>query len=297
MKNLLRTLLATYGAHTPYHPGKWRVVDAVHEGMNLQPVPHDRRFPVSRAGLKWDLRLDCCIQRALYYLGVYERQETRWIRNYLQPGMTVLDIGSNFGYYALLAAGEVGPGGKVMAFEPYEPNRIQPERHIELNGLSSRVSVAEQALSDGPGTLSFVIPPDSCLGVGHLAAEGQEGATVEVPVTTLDAWASGQDLGRLDFIKLDVEGAESLVLRGGQETFSRFLPAMLVEINPEGLAAFGSTPWDLIQSLQNLGYGLNRVKGGQLVPLTVNAGTDFEAMFGDHGNTIALPARPGRTGP
>lgn len=282
-------MLAFYGVNLPYHPGKWRVVDAVYRSLRLAPADPSLNTPVVRRGLQWELREDCTIQRSLRFLGVYEREETSFLDRWWKPGITVLDIGSNFGYYGLLAAEKAGSSGRVIAFEPYPPNRVQLQRNLELNQMDW-VEVEDRALSDATGTVSFIIPPDSCLGVGRIAAnDGIRGQRVEVETLPLDAFATAANLEALDFVKLDVEGAEARVVRGGWETLKRFQPAMLVEINPEGLKEFGSTPEELVGMLQELGYGLFRVKGGRLQRLPVGEGVDYEAMFGDHGNTIAVP--------
>ena len=293
MKTCFRQALAFYGATLPYHPGKWRVVDALHHKLRLAPDDPSASWEVSRRGLHWGLRFDCCIQRAVYYLGVYERAETRWLESRLMPGMGFLDIGSNFGYYTLLAARAMEGQGRILAFEPYIPNREQLQANLARNHMDW-VEVEACALADAPGTLDFVIPPDSCLGVGHIETHpGTHARTVQVDVRTLDTVAGEKGLDRLDAVKLDVEGAEVRVLKGGQKTFQRFKPDLLVEINPDGLRSFDTEAAELVAILTGWGYRLHRARGGRLERIDLGPDTDYDAVFGDHGNTIALHPRRG----
>jgi hypothetical protein len=92
----------------------------------------------------------------------------------------------------------------------------------------------------------------------HLDFHGSGGGE-KVQQTTLDAFAEQHGLQRLDFIKVDIEGSEIPFLRGARETLKRFRPAMLIEMNPDTLRAFGASAADLAGLLREMSYKLLRV--------------------------------------
>ena len=126
------------------------------------------------------------------------------------------------------------------------------------------------AVGESEGELTFVVPPRGNMGQGHLLAEGENAAGQEVekvPVITLDAFVAEKGIERVDFIKMDVEGAEPMVIAGARRTIERDMPIMMVEINPESLGEFHTTADDLIRTIISLGYDLFPVEPSGLLPL------------------------------
>jgi FkbM family methyltransferase len=168
--------------------------------------------------------------------GRYETATLRALRRALPPDAVVLDIGANIGAFSLAFAA-LCPAGTVHAFEPGGLSHGYLARNVAANGPVD-VRPHRLALSDRTGELTFHCDAADP-GAAHLAAAGEGGETV--PVTTLDAWAAGAGLPRVDLVKLDVEGNETAVLRGAREILARHRPAVLVEVNPVTLARFGHT--------------------------------------------------------
>lgn len=160
----------------------------------------------------------------LYFGGsIYEPQTTAYFAGELRPGRVFVDIGANHGYFSVLAAALVGEGGRVVAFEPNPRIFRQLRTHVGLNDFDDRVTLLPSALADAPGEarlfvsqdvgnsgLSSLTPASEHLESGSLS----EAHTVSVPVDTFDHWFASSGLSRVDLLKIDVEGAEALVLRG-----------------------------------------------------------------------------------
>jgi FkbM family methyltransferase len=190
---------------------------------------------------------------------VKEDRTTRLFATLLRPGMTVLDVGANVGYYALTAAALVGPAGRVHAFEPTPAVAARLRENVALNDFD-HVAVNQVAVTDAPGTLRFHLSADDSE-ANSLCAVEPGGATIDVPATTLDDYAAGHGLGRVDFVKIDVEGAEVRALRGGRRLLSGpEAPMVIIEVNPVTLRAAGAGPEELVAELESLGYACETIE-------------------------------------
>jgi FkbM family methyltransferase len=257
MKSLINSLTLAYGNRLPNHPGKWRIVDLIDSTFGLHSLYAGKTYEVRRMNLLWRLTPDCLLHRRLYYLSTYEGRETAWLRQQVRPDWVCLDIGANCGYYSMLIAQASGGTAEVHAFEPLTDVYALLEAHRTMNGFD-RIHPHKMAVSDVVGEMECVLPPDQNTGLGRMRAEDEivTGNTEIVPTTTIDAFVSQQNLKRLDFIKVDVEGAESLVLKGGEDTIRRFRPTMMVEVNPGVLNNYGWTAEGLLQQIRELGYDI-----------------------------------------
>ncbi len=199
------------------------------------------------------------VQRHIYFLGVYEAIEASLFCRLLKPGDTVIDAGANVGQYSLLASTQVGPSGQVHAFEPVPRNFAALSRNVQLNNLSN-VRLNQIALWNEPSELVFERPeePDSnngsfgAINPGNAASTNQ--TRVTVPAIPLDQYVEENQLASVDFIKMDIEGAEPFLLQGARRTLERFGPPILSEVRPDVLARLGSTVKDLEALLNDLGY-------------------------------------------
>ncbi len=286
MSNLLLKLLLFYSHRMPYHRGKWQIVEHLLTLLRLRSDVEAMELEVERRGVRWHLKPGCLVQRSLYLFGVYEINETNWVLDQVEDNWNVLDIGSNFGYYSMLIASRA-PKATIYAFEPHSVSYAALDRHRQMNHYD-QVKPQRIALSDSEGSLRLVVPPSVNGGIGHLETGGGDVAAghqiEDVQTMPLDSFASRNAIDRVDFIKIDVEGAELMVLDGARETIARCRPKMLIEINPSALQRFGRSAEELLERIRSLGYRAYRIRGKKLEEL------QDTASIGDYVNVACLPA-------
>jgi FkbM family methyltransferase len=194
----------------------------------------------------------------LFAGGSFEPNEFAFLRAFLQPGMIVLDGGANDGLYSLYSARRVGRNGRVLAVEPSAREFDRLIMNVKLNRLGN-VRPLRAALLDrvGEATLAIAEPGHEGLNaIGNFASS----ATVRtvsherVAHTTIDALVEDEQLERLDFVKLDLEGSEVAALEGSRAAVSRFRPIILLEAEDERLASQGKTKQELADVVKELGY-------------------------------------------
>jgi len=154
------------------------------------------------------------------WLGFYEFEMQRQISREVRPTSVFWDIGANVGFYSLLASKLVG-AGKVFAFEPAPRNVCYLKKHLALNRVSN-VEVLAIAVSDRNGVASFAAEQTGFM--GRLSGEG----SLAVSTSTMDSLVAEGKVLPPDYVKMDIEGAELLALRGGRETFQRFHPVLFL---------------------------------------------------------------------
>lgn len=254
-----------YGAHLPYHPGKWRIVSALCRWADLEPFYAGKSYVVVRQNIRWRLYPECMVQRNVYLYGDWESYDSREFIRLLKTDSVVLDIGSYFGYYAILACRYAGPGVSVYAFEPFPKSFEMLKENKRLNGFDQMICV-NLAVADQPGEWAFRVAPMANLGSGGLTSG--PGHAHRVSATTVDDFVGQKGLNRVDVIKLDVEGAEVRALAGAEKTLRRFRPVMMVELDPGKLKLLGETARRLIQVIGDLGYHMSCAgrKGLEPVP-------------------------------
>jgi FkbM family methyltransferase len=142
-----------------------------------------------------------------------------------QPGNIFLDVGAHIGWYTIQVARAVGRFGQVIALEPDECNRQQLERNLSLNGITNHTIIPLAAWSQsGPVHWST-----SKVSVWHKIDEAQGPQTIQA--VTLDDLVSQLSLPRVDWIKMDIEGAETRALEGAKGILRRFQPALFIEVH------------------------------------------------------------------
>jgi FkbM family methyltransferase len=181
-----------------------------------------------RSGPAQGIRLVVLPRREKYYwTGAYERELQDALVRLLRPGMAVWDVGAHIGFFSLLAARLVGREGVVHAFEPMSANRARLEAGLALNA-GAGVVVHDRAVSATPGRAELHAHEHTTM--WSLLETGRQGQPVEV--VTLDQLAG--ELGAPQLVKIDVEGAEVDVLRGGERLLGgEARPALLVEFTDE----------------------------------------------------------------
>ena len=221
------------------------------------------------------------VQRWIYFFGVYEEDTVRWFRKQLGAGMVVLDVGAHVGQYSLIAATDVGPGGRVHSFEPNPISNRRLSTNVDLNGFRN-VTVHQLAVSDTIGEATLFIPSHDNLGEASLQAGEQGGQQVKVRCVTIDDWARSADLGsrpRIDVMKIDVQGLEGKVLKGAHEVLTRFRPVIVCEFEERFLRGMGTSSVELKGKLVDMGYSIHRIGPSGLLPVRTDQVHEFENLI------------------
>lgn len=183
----------------------------------------------------------------------YEEDEIDAILELIEPSDLCVDVGANLGIYSILMA-QAAPEGQVIAFEPLRLHRSILAFNQTVNDVSN-LEVRPTVLSNEAGRTELAVPDDGGYASIQDTDRREVQETIEVQMERLDDVAP--DASSLGVLKIDVEGAEALVLEGAQEILGdrqRRPRAILVEINAENLAAFGSTPEGIEKRLRGHGY-------------------------------------------
>lgn len=189
---------------------------------------------------------------------VWEPVETAAFLAHGREGMCVFDVGANIGYYTLLAARAVGPSGRVYAFEPEPHNFELLTRNIAENGFTN-VWPVNAAVSNKAGAVRLHLD-DANFGAHSFEAGSvptPSGRSVEVETVRLDDFveqARSFEAGIL--VKIDVQGAEALVVEGGSRLLALPRITALMEFWPEALARAGANAARLLADLGGLGFRL-----------------------------------------
>jgi FkbM family methyltransferase len=190
------------------------------------------------------------------YLGAWKYRpddaETRFLRRNLHGAKAIVDVGANFGALTALMC-ELAPGARVYAFEPHPKTFAALDRNVRSNGLAERVFCGQTAVGKAIGTAHFLDTGEPA--TNRLAAKG--GNTFEVALTTIDSFCRQHELPFVDFMKIDVEGAEAEVLLGAGAMFAkRLIGSGMIEICPGNLKLFGRRVSDLRAFFETHGYDL-----------------------------------------
>jgi len=234
-------ILSAIGTRIGKPPGWERVV------RRLIPPEHCGEMGalrLARDGVTFMTRPSHFLGWNVTFFGSYEPELRRIFRAVLPAGGTAIDVGANTGWHTLLLARLAGENGRVLAVEPNPSVRVDLFENLEFNGFD-RVEVIAAALSDAEGKLDFYGPAadDPGSGSGHVATNGGGSAqTYAVECATLDKIVADAKLDRLHLLKIDVEGFEWPVLKGGARTIAQFRPHIVFEYDAETAARGGATP-------------------------------------------------------
>lgn len=195
--------------------------------------------------------------------------EIGFVRRLLRPGQNAIDIGAHYGLYALSMAHTVGPSGHVWAFEPASSTADLLAQSVSANGFK-HVTVEPQAVSDAAGTAQLTMHGHAeCNALVRDVVPDQPTETVRL--VTLDGYAEEHGWPKIDFIKIDAEGEEVSILRGGEGFFARHSPLVQYEIK-----AGQDFNLELVQAWLDLGYASYRLVPGldALVPFHADQEVD-----------------------
>ncbi len=193
----------------------WRALDFVQQA----------HFGFSFAGNTSDV-----IQRYIYFFGYWEPPLDAVISAYLQPGDTFVDVGANIGYFSLLAASRVGPNGSVYSFEAAGRTFAKLNANVQRNAQGSVIHAIHSCVADKDGTLTLHSGPDDNCGMASVLREG--GTTEVVEAHPLGKLLPENALRGAKLIKVDVEGAEEMVVAGIEPDLPQITADFVVELSP-----------------------------------------------------------------
>lgn len=183
----------------------------------------------------------------LYEQNDWFEDEIKFIRNYIKPGMKVIDIGANYGLYALNIAKIIGPTGKLWAFEPTNGTATCLKNSINENKFNN-VDLIQAGLSNNIGEAKLFISRNSEL--NSLTQTDSSGGECEnIRLLTLDHCQQEYQWQDIDFVKLDAEGEEDNILIGGEHFLSLMSPLIMYELKHGSKLNL-----PLIEHFEKLGY-------------------------------------------
>lgn len=264
----IRTIGRTAGLQRLLHPLRGPVSWACQRG--LLP-PEVRRFlpwrwvlePFTIYGTGWQCRwfpteFDS-IGHILFWSGLrqWEKETAPVILDNIRRSRCFIDVGANCGIYTVLGC-KVNPNVRVVAVEPVPKVYAALAHNVAQNGLDLRVTTLNVAFGNTNGTVSFHEAEDYTM--GSLAVDGyhgRRGTVTQVECRTLDSIVEELNL-EPDFVKIDVEGFEDVVLSGAERTLSAFRPRIVLEANP------GDPGPAMTQILSKYGYGFQNITASGL---------------------------------
>lgn len=229
------------------------------------------------------------------YLGYPEIGEQEFCKKILQPGMTVFDIGAHIGQFTLLFASLVGPSGRVFAFEPCESTVRRLRAHVALNGFSNVVAeqAAVHAIHGGYVSLNIFSQGYSAwntIGKPTMLSRDNPRRRVEpagqeiVPTVTIDEYCGERGIQHVDYLKVDVEGAELDALKGCSELLQKgAIGYVQFEVSRAMIQGMGRDSSEMFKFLGDFGYKCHPISdSGDLLPPVTTTGAFFA-------NFIAVP--------
>lgn len=181
-----------------------------------------------------------------------DSDEMRFLRESLTDASVVIDIGANYGVISCIAAKHC-PTARIYAFEPHPETAASCRTNLLRNGLTN-VTVIEKAVGRSDGDVGFTSHGSPA--TNRIARDMP--SKIRVQITTLDGFCDEKRLEHIDFLKIDVEGADVEVLEGGRLLFERKkIKAGMIEVCPETLVRFATSVDQMIDFFDSVGYAFN----------------------------------------
>lgn len=247
--SLIFKTIAWYGNNLQ-HRGNHLVVDWLRQ---VAKADIDSELTVERGGLTWSLNPSDYVHRDVFWHGTKDKWDVWHLLRLLPADALIVDIGSNFGYYAIHLTHTLGPQAHAIAFEPMPHNFARLSRNIQQNSLGDRVKALQIGLSNKSCGASMGARQGNS-GSAHIRTDGTGDVTINLEM--LDGlWDTLAGAGaKADLVKIDVEGHEIAALTGARGVLESSQPIVLLEVDPPRLAEAGSSAGDLQSFFDGLGY-------------------------------------------
>jgi FkbM family methyltransferase len=225
---------------------------------------------VERRGIRYEVDLREAIDLTIFLLGGFQTHVTANRLLDLPSDAVAIDVGANIGAMSLRLA-QALPSGRVYAFEPTDYAYHRLERNLELNlELKERIRAFKRFVSDGSTDGETPTAYSSWkVDGGHSDSHPLHGGTAqtatETGTITIDEFCRAENLSRLDFIKIDTDGSEFLVLKGARGTLADKRPAVVFEVGQYLLEERGIDTDEMLRFWAELGYRLTNCANGSPV--------------------------------
>lgn len=212
-------------------------------------------------------------------LGSYEPETIKLFRESLKEGATVVDIGTNLGYYTVIAGKKVGPKGRVFGYEPNMDSFNLLHRNILINNFDN-ITPINLALSNILGERALYLGDNKCT---HSFADNRKTGKNEVVATdTLDNSLKKYGSPKIDVIKMDIEGAEILALEGMTETINRSRELIIfTEFYPKAIKRLGRSPIEFLEKMRDFGFSISVIDEDRKDIVALNDFESFVSKFKD----------------
>jgi FkbM family methyltransferase len=269
----------------------WRFLGSSNHTKYITLAQRARRiFPNMPVPLRlpfgaWWLAEKSALDHELMY-NEFEASEMNFVKRLLRPGMTVVDAGAHHGLYSLLASKSVGENGTVVAFEPSPREAERFIKHLRVN-QSPNVWLLRCALGNQVGAAKLFLGDGFQDWCNSLRPAGLPDPTqsVRVPLRRLDDILAELGVSQVDFLKIDVEGAELSLLQGAPRLLgSTPRPAILAEVQDVRTLPWGYPARDIVNYLAMLNYEWYAIAPGGELRAISNGLNAYDA------NLVALPA-------
>lgn len=246
MKAIMRSIFKAFCRMHPYENGKYQILMKLYYPFI---APKEDKYLVSdlKYGIRMNLNIKEYVQAFLYNYGTYEYPTIKFFSNFVKNGMTIIDVGANVGYHSLILSKFTGEKGRVFSFEPESKNIKILDGNIKLNNFKN-IKIITKAASNFNGTIKLFLSNSDNLGV-HSTVYIPENVSqnfTEIEAVKLDDFVVEENIDKVDFVKVDVEGAETDVLAGMDKILKKHRPIVVLE---------------LVEKLQNMkGFSTKDVK-------------------------------------
>lgn len=252
LENFWLRCIRVYTYNTPIDKGKYRLFSTALRFCTLEhePVP-----ATTKDGRRFMANLSTGMYHHLYFLGEYEKAITSIATRLIAAGDTCLDVGANFGWYATLMAELCAPDGRVHAFEPVPRTFRELETNVSLSTYKENITINRNALGDHREKITIRVPKGEPSGHASLASKsGGNDESFDCEMLTLDDYLADHSVGDVNFVKVDIEGAEMMFLHGASRLFTQAVPpVILMEMALKQSKHFGYLPNDLIKFISSKG--------------------------------------------
>jgi FkbM family methyltransferase len=193
-----------------------------------------------------------------YFQSDYEKENFDFLKSCCGEGATILDIGAHIGLFSTIAAKITGVHGKIFAFEPSPATIPVLHQTIRINELDNLITPVNQAMGKEVGKMTFFVSDNEADNSNSLVSykEDRKLNAIETEVNTIDNFVMTKKLSKVNFIKIDAEGAEYDVIRGGAAVFKKYRPNIILAIHPEPIAKKGDRMEDIYDFMEQLRYNI-----------------------------------------